>query len=304
MRPLRPERAPTRPSRYKKLGYGFVVITDHNRVDTAAHFTQFNDEGFLAINGEEVTEDSPSAKEPGHPRVAVHVNAICMDPGATDPAPGPHFATVKSALTSALDYVDAHPGAIAQINHPNYQWALTYDDLKDLKGGSLIEIANQHQIAHNEGDAKHPSVERLWDRLLTEGKDLYGVASDDMHALNQGHGVKWAHPGHGWVQVAASSLTAAGVRDALAAGRFYASTGVELTNVTVLGGTMALDIKPSKGAPKGYVTEFIGKGGRVLSRQQGLKPTYTVKGDEGYVRARVRGPDGKTAWVQPVRVGP
>ncbi len=289
--------------RYKQLGYAFLVLTDHNRAGTAAHFPQYNDAGFIAISGEEVTEAARSSHEPGHPKVSVHVNAICETRPDDQPVPSVWSDTVEGALKSAIDFIDSHPGAIAQINHPNYQWALTYDDLKDIKGAALLEIANQHQIAHNAGDARHPSVEKLWDRLLSEGKQLYGVASDDMHALNAGHGEKWAHPGHGWVQVAATRLTPDGIRDGLAAGRFYASTGVKLSDVKVAGATMSLVIDSGKKPPRGFVTEFIGRDGKVLSRQTSGRPSYTLKGGEGYVRARVRGPDGKFAWVQPVRVG-
>ena len=279
------------------------MITDHNRASTAAHFPQYNDANFLAISGEEVTEEARSGSERGHPNVAVHVNAICETRPDDMPVSSTWSSTVEGALKTAVDFVDSHPGAIAQINHPNYEWALTYDDLKNINGAALIEIANQHQIAHNAGDAKHPSVEKLWDRLLGDGKQIYGVASDDMHALNAGHGVKWAHPGHGWVQVAASALTPEGISGALKSGHFYSSTGVQLTDVKVAGATMSIAItgKPGFNARQ-YVTEFIGRDGKVLARVVGLIAAYTLKGSESYVRARVHAPDGKYAWVQPVRV--
>ena len=53
----------------------------------------------------------------------------------------------------------------------------------------------------------------------------------------------------------------------------------------------------------GYRITFIGKGGTVLQEVEGTDATYTVKGSEGYVRAKVTQSDGKAAWTQPVMVG-
>ena len=53
-----------------------------------------------------------------------------------------------------------------------------------------------------------------------------------------------------------------------------------------------------------YRIQFIGKGGRLLSERAEPSATYTIKGDEGYVRARVLESNGQMAWAQPVRVSP
>jgi hypothetical protein len=49
-----------------------------------------------------------------------------------------------------------------------------------------------------------------------------------------------------------------------------------------------------------YDTRFIGKDGRVLATVSGLRPSYRIKGDEGYVRASIIDSDGRRAWTQPV----
>ena len=51
-----------------------------------------------------------------------------------------------------------------------------------------------------------------------------------------------------------------------------------------------------------YTTEFIGRGGELLKKDVGNPAVYKIKGDEGYVRARVTDSNGHTAWVQPVMV--
>ena len=52
-----------------------------------------------------------------------------------------------------------------------------------------------------------------------------------------------------------------------------------------------------------YRIQFIGKQGAILSEAMVSPATYTFKGDESYVRAKVIESNGKLAWVQPVPVG-
>jgi hypothetical protein len=51
---------------------------------------------------------------------------------------------------------------------------------------------------------------------------------------------------------------------------------------------------------------FIGRDGRELQRSAPLVPgtsaSYQLAGDEQYVRARIAGPDGSTAWTPAVFV--
>jgi hypothetical protein len=51
-----------------------------------------------------------------------------------------------------------------------------------------------------------------------------------------------------------------------------------------------------------YRVQFIGRGGAVLSEVPDSTASYTFKGDERYVRAKVLESNGKIAWVQPVAV--
>jgi len=52
-----------------------------------------------------------------------------------------------------------------------------------------------------------------------------------------------------------------------------------------------------------YRIQFIGKGGRLLRESLQPAATYEMRGDEGYVRARVVESNGRMAWCQPVVVG-
>jgi predicted flavoprotein YhiN len=100
--------------------------------------------------------------------------------------------------------------------------------------------------------------------------------------------------------VRAAQLTADAILGALQRGDFYASTGVELTDVTATARDVAVTIR-QQGTTK-YTVQFVGKGGRVL-RETGSSPAqYPFSGDEGYVRVKVVDSNGWMAWTQPVRV--
>jgi uncharacterized protein (AIM24 family) len=135
---------------------------------------------------------------------------------------------------------------------------------------------------------------------LSTGLNLFAVATDDLHELKRPGVRQAAGPGRGWVMVRAAQLTAEAILDSLQRGDFYASTGVELTDVKASSRDLALVIR-QQGTTK-YAVQFIGKGGRVL-KETGTNPVqYQFAGDEGYVRAKVIDSNGLMAWTQPVRV--
>lgn len=263
---------------FKAHGYSFVVITDHNKNGPPSDLAEIEDASFIVIEGEEYTYTSTVNGVKLHP----HVNGL----GTKTTVVCGEVAPAWKAVQDAVDKIVAQ-GGIAQINHPNHQWSLTYDDIHKVRGATLLEVANQHANVHNKGDKDHESVESMWDRALSDGQRLWGVASDDDHELpGPGHdGPYAAVPGQGWVQVAAKSLTDADVLAALSAGDFYYSTGPEFERIDVEGKSITVALRPSNGAPK---IEFVGAGGRVLDSSSGVSATYTVRGGEGYVRIRVK----------------
>jgi hypothetical protein len=102
------------------------------------------------------------------------------------------------------------------------------------------------------------------------------------------------------VTVRAAALDARAILSQMEAGRFYASTGVELDSIRVEGSAMTVSVR-KRGDFK-YTIEFIGRGGEVLATNRAAVGTYRLKGDELYVRARVTSSGGERAWVQPVFV--
>jgi hypothetical protein len=106
----------------------------------------------------------------------------------------------------------------------------------------------------------------------------------------------------GWVNVSAAKLEARSILDAMERGEFYASTGVVLTSYQADEKSISLTIKPTDRFTK-FRVQFIGKGGRVLKEEISNPASYQIRGDEGYVRARVIDSNGFRAWMQPVMLG-
>ena len=274
---------------YKTHGYDFVVITDHEHVTAVDPLNaEFGKDGkFLVIPGQEITDRFD--KKP------YHVNGL----GLTQVVM-PKRSTA-GAVANVQANVDAvrQARAVPQINHPNFGWALTAQDLIQVKNASIFEIYNGHPRVNLLGGGGSPSVEEIWDTVLTAGRVYYGVAVDDVHHFKRMAGEPLtAAPGQGWIYVRAAELSAPAILAAIDRGDFYASSGVELSDYTVNAKGMSLTIKAV--GDFRYRTQFIGAGGQVLSDSITNPAVYKFRGNEKYVRAKVIESNGAMAWTQPV----
>ncbi len=272
---------------YREHRYDFVVITDHNFLTdvTALQALHGADEKFLVIKGEEVTSS--------HDRKPLHVNGLDV---ARRVAP----ASGTSVVDVLQQNVDAIRGAngIPHINHPNFGWAITPDELAAVKNNRLFEIFNGHPAVNHLGGSGHPGLEQAWDAILSRGILLYGIAVDDAHHFKRPWDATASKPGQGWVVVRAPRLEPRAIVEALDRGEFYASTGVELAEYTVTDAAITIAVKPTTFS--GYRIDFIGDGGRVLKTVDGPTATYERTGREPYVRAKIHESNGAFAWTQPV----
>ena len=272
---------------YKDHGYDFLVLSDHNVFTDPATLASLVDSTFLLMPGEEVT--SSFEKSP------VHINGLNI-PGVIEPRKAASMVATIQANVDAIREVRGVP----HINHPNFGWAFGAEELAQIRDDKLLEIFNGHPTVHNVGGGDRPGLEEIWDVLLTGGKRIWGIAVDDAHHFQGEFAPDRANPGRGWVAVRAAALEPQALVDALEAGHFYASTGVELDDVVVAPGRLEIHI-----APRGdfrYTTTFIGAGGRVLARTGSNPAVYELGRDVGYVRAKVVNSAGYAAWTQPVYV--
>jgi hypothetical protein len=277
---------------------------------------------FLFIQGEEISDkfvekvDGKNVERPIHHGSFNHDHLI--------PAPG--GTSVRNVLERTIEAVEAEAKksgrpALVHLNHPNFHWGVTPDDLAHVLGERYFEVYNGHRGVRNYGDAEHLSTEQIWDYVLTlrltklGGPPLYAFATDDAHNYLQEQAT--ANPGRGWIMVRASALEADTLVEAMQRGEFYATSGVVIDEVVSSRESMSVKISPRPGVE--YTTRFIGtrpggKTGEVLQESVGAAATYRFKGDEVYVRATVVStaphPNGyektdvQTAWLQPVVLKP
>ncbi|MDQ3666456.1 MAG: CehA/McbA family metallohydrolase [Acidobacteriota bacterium] len=274
---------------YREHGYNFLVLTDHNFVTSVDGLNALHgaDEKFIVIKGEEISDKFGSKP--------IHVNGLNVA-RKIDPQGG---KSVVEVLQRNIDAVRAVSG-VPHINHPNFEWAITAEDLKQVENNKLFEIYNGHHLVNNLGGGGVPGLEEVWDVILSSGKMLYGIAVDDAHTFKQPWNRSSAQPGRGWVMVRTDRLSPAAILDALERGDFYASTGVELTDYQSTDKDITVNIK-QEGSSK-YRVLFIGQGGRVLREVTANPAVYQFRGNEMYVRAKVVESNGKVAWTQPVWV--
>ncbi|MCP3916014.1 MAG: hypothetical protein GY711_10700 [bacterium] len=267
---------------------------------------------FLLMPGEEITGTYRGTS--GGERVPVHVNGLHLD-AFVAPAAGDSPRAVMNAAFARVAEQEERTGRpmLAHLNHPNFQWAMTWEDLAAIEHYPFFELFNGHRGVGNHGDATRPSTETMWDRALVvrleSGRGvLYGVGTDDAHNY---HGKPTARPGRAWIQVRAESLEPAQLIAAMRAGDFYVSTGVELEDFGRDEQRFWVDVDSEEGLT--YTVRFLGKGGTVLAETSSDPAEYSFTGEELYVRAVVESSrahpdpfakgDPQMAWLQPVVPG-
>jgi hypothetical protein len=274
---------------------------------------------FYLLPAEEVSNSA--SKKP------VHINALNIS--GVVPAVKDDEATVADAMQQSFQLIEDHgkksgKPILAHLNHPNFQWAVTADNLAKVALGGYMEIYNGHPGINHLGDETRPGDVKIWDIANTiriaEMKEapLYGVATDDSHTYHGGD----VSPGRGWVVVGADELGGDALINAMKAGKFYASSGVEIESIHFDNnkGKLSVEMKPIEGVT--YTTEFIGtrKGydasaentgiGEVFASVEGNNAAFKIPDDALYLRATINSSrkhpnpsyqgQKEQAWVQPV----
>jgi hypothetical protein len=274
---------------YRQHGYQFLVLTDHNFLTSvdglnAVHGAQ---EKFLVVKGEEVTDRFGD--------LSLHINGLDVGKEVA-PQGGSSVVDVLQRNVNAI----RSAGGVPHINHPNFRWSVTADELGQVRNNRLFEIYNGHPQVNYLGGGGLPGLEEAWDSILTRGVLLYGIAVDDAHTFKDPGNPAVAGPGRGWVVVRSPRLEARALLDAMERGDFYASTGVVLRDYRASRERITVDVQATTFSK--YRIQFIGQGGRVLKEVAAPSATYDIRGDEGYVRAKVLESNGDVAWCQPMLV--
>lgn len=274
---------------------------------------------FLLIPAEEISDKAEG--------VPVHINASNIR-DAIQPLGG---STVRDAITNNLRQVEeqakeAGREILAHLNHPNFGWAITAEDLAHVVTDRFFEVYNGHPGVNQQGDAQRPSVGRLWDIANTirlahlDAPPLYGIATDDSHHYHDK--VNGSRPFRGWQMVRTTHLTPEYIIRAIKAGDSYASSGVTLKDVRYSTGDRVLEIEIQPDGDAEFTTQFIGTlrgydateqetvaaDGKPLADKDGkaLRVSKSYSKDVGQVLATVKGTsaryqlNGKELYVRAV----
>jgi hypothetical protein len=273
---------------------------------------------FIMLEGEEISDSAE-----GKP---IHINATNVAE-VIQPLGGETVRQVmENNLRAILEHEKAHGREVLpHVNHPNFGYAITAEDLAAVVSERFFEVYNGHPAVNQLGDDNHPSIERMWDmanairRTSLDIPPMMGIATDDSHEY---HGQPGARPGRGWVMVRSRYLSPEHLIRAMKRGDFYASSGVSLENVSFDSMSKILALKIAAEPGTTYQTQFIAtlsdedgladehRIGVVVATLDGTAPQYELQGNELYVRAVVTSsqphsdpslPDQKQqAWTQPV----
>jgi hypothetical protein len=312
---------------YAAHGYDFIVQTEHEMVIDPRQWVP--PDKFLLIPGEEISQaiyDPTAALGGRFPHVIALGLKTAIVPLQNEDledvsklTPRQIFEATAARISVADSYkrnfdLIRQQGAIPQVNHPNGQWTTRPQDLMGLEGPYLLEVWNAAPFINNLGGVNDrgeatASTEEMWDDLLTAGRVVWGVGSDDAHDYVHFDNPLSTTPGKAWIVVRATALDRNAILASIRKGDFYFSTGVSLKVVTFAGKTLTVVAGPPPGFQEAasplqsFTIAFIGRGGRRLggvTRPTGGSASYTARQEDQYVRAVITDSDGRRAWTQPI----
>ena len=246
---------------YAEHGYGFLAISDHDRLADARALETWADRGMVLIPGNEISAAGCHIQ---------HVNASRLVP--------PHPDRQK-----VIDEI-GRTGGFAVVNHPNWQQRFDHCSIADMErwqGYAGMEIYNGVIVRH----PGSPYATGKWDMLLSAGRRVWGFANDDFHGPED--------LALGWNVAFCGERSAAAVVDALGRGAFYASTGVVIKDIRVKGSSVTVETEAAS-----KMVAFADYGRRIA---QNRGPAITVEVPAGvrYVRFEAYGCGEEQAWTQP-----
>ncbi len=152
-----PERHSTRDiiDVYKQNGYDIISISDYNQITIPSS----------------IQENTLSAYEWGSCIRKRHLLAL----GINEIAPNNFFISFLGNIQFAINFIKQKGGYVV-INHPKLYSAFSIEDLMKLWNYDAIEVLSPF------GD-----IIEFWDTLLSNGKRVHCMASDDLHYLPESY---------------------------------------------------------------------------------------------------------------------
>ncbi|WP_126975970.1 CehA/McbA family metallohydrolase [Frigidibacter oleivorans] len=269
--------------RYAAEGYDFIALTDHFvgvYGYPVADTVPFRSNAFTTILGAELHSGAMANGE------LWHILAVGLPPDFAAPD-SPHFRPVAGQETGAEIAARAvAAGAFVAIAHPAWS-GLTLADARGIEAAHAVEIYN-HGCATgcDRGDGFG-----IADLLLSEGRRLSLVATDDAH---------FTEPDHfgGWVMVKAEANDPEALLAALKAGRFYSTQGPEIRGIEVTPTTVEVECSAAVSViVQGRGTAAVAQHGASMTRASIRRDRFAAS---PWLRVTVIDAGGKRAWSNPI----
>jgi hypothetical protein len=263
---------------YRKNGYDFLALTDHFRERFGFPVTDtrpFRSDEFTTILGAELHAPALENGEDWH-ILAVGL-PLDFAPAAED----------EDGPTLAARARDA--GAFVAMAHPHW-YSQTMHDARSIESAHAVEIFNQTcHLANDRGNGWY-----LADLLLSEGRRLTAVATDDTHAKDERPDMF-----AGWVMVKAEQLDPDSLLAALKAGHFYSSQGPLIHDICLSDDRSTVTVENS---PVSSV-QVSGRAQRTRDQHGRAITCCTLDLDrvkDDHFRATVADEFGRRAWSNPI----
>ena len=279
---------------YSNNKYDFLVLSDHNHLT----ILDSNQTKLLLIPGEEITLNLP---------YTIHINAIGIKKVIEPTLRSTKVKTLQANIDNIIN-----SGGLAEINHPNFRWALNEKDLVQVRGAHFIEVFNGNYNTHNYGGGGKKSVEEMWDEMLSKKIKIWGVAVDDSHHFKEEFAPHRHNPGRGWVEVFAKNLSEKNILDSMRNGNFYFSNGVKFKNIKFNKDKIELSIGGdyfNKGLSNSlltdskYTTQLISNEGEIIEEINGKSVKFNLVNENNeytYYRTKTISSTGSIGWTQPI----
>ena len=248
-------------NKYARLGHDFLAISDHDIYTAGKQYHTWDNKGMIMMPGNEISASGP------------HILHVAPD----------RFVEPLMPRQEVINRI-AEGDGLAVIAHPN--WMGEFDGTKitqiqEWVGYHGLEIYNG-LINRLQGS---PYCTNKWDLMLSQGRRLWGFANDDSHNDDD--------IGNGWNVVCARERSVSAIREALKAGRFYASSGVEISRIAVRGSRLTIETENARRivgvSAFGRRVAIVDDSAIVLDMQEQWQ----------YVRFECWGDGEQFAWTQP-----
>jgi len=279
---------------YSNNKYDFLVLSDHNHLT----ILDSDQKSLLLIPGEEITLNLP---------YTIHINAIGIKKVIEPTLRSTKVKTLQANIDNIIS-----SGGLAEINHPNFRWALNEKDLVQVRGAHFIEVFNGNYNTHNYGGGGKKSVEEMWDEMLSKKIKIWGVAVDDSHHFKEEFAPHRHNPGRGWVEVFAKNLSEKNILDSMRNGYFYFSNGVKFKKInfnkekielSIAGDYFNKGLSNSLLTDSKYTTQLISNEGEIIEEINGKSVKFNLVNQNNeytYYRTKTISSTGSIGWTQPI----